>query len=190
MNPYQSLPTDKEPATTTLTLMQRQWLEHYLTHRNATKAARETGYKYPDKAGPRLKKNPKIIAAIEQAIKKQVMERDMVLARLSAQARAEYANFIKITTHEEEEEEKNGRFYITNHIYLDLKSMIEAGKGHLIKSIKIGKFSTNIEFHDAQTALITIGKYYKLWIDRSENTHKHALDSALDQIAQEYNLPL
>lgn len=158
--------------------MQRLWFEHYLVHGNATQAAREAGYKHPGKSGPRLRKNPKLQAAIEDAIRDPVMTREETLRRLSSQARAEYND------------------YYTAAGEIRLRELLDDGLGHLIRKIRKIPVIVNgeyvddrleVEFYDAQSALIHVGKYYKLFTDRleSENSLDRALADALDAIATE-----
>ncbi len=163
--------------------MMRAWFEAYMAmpKPNATEAARIAGYKYPNKSGPNLLENPKIIAAIEDALRPKVMAREAVLARLSSQANADYSEFI--TT--------DGR--------IDLTAMKEAGKMHLIKHIRIipPKFpdcdeEIEVTFHDAQTALVQLGRYYKLFTDKIEETNPvtDALARALDDINGRFPITL
>jgi len=158
--------------------MQRLWLEHYLVHGNATQAAREAGYKFLGKSGPRLRNLPKIQAIVEDALRGPVMSREEALARLSSQARAEYTDFFTPTGE------------------LRLRELLESGLGHLIRKIRhipivsggeVVDERLEVEFYDAQTALIHVGKFYKLFTDRleSENALDRALADALDAIAAE-----
>ncbi|MFQ5435727.1 MAG: terminase small subunit, partial [Anaerolineae bacterium] len=151
---------------------------HYLVHGNATQAARDAGYKHPGKAGPRLRQLPKMQACIEDAIREPVMSREETLRRLSSQARAEYADFF------------------TDSGEIQLRELLDAGLGYLIRKIRriptyvegeLVDERLEIEFYDAQTALIHVGKFYKLFTDRleSESQLDRALADALDAIAAE-----
>jgi hypothetical protein len=120
----------------------------YLRHGNARKAAESQGYAHPDKAGPRLSKNPKIVAAIEDHFRTQEMTAFEVVARLSDQARAMYA------------------LYFQPDGSVDLEGMIADGKAHLIKKIYYSNGSRVVEFYDAQSALVHVGRYHGLFTDR------------------------
>lgn len=161
----------------TLTGKQRLWFESYMTHGNATQAARDAGYSNPDKSGPRLLKNPRIQDAIEDALRQKVMSREEALQRLSSQARAEYAEFITAVIDLDTGE-------ITDYARIDLHALLKDGKGHLIKAITPGRYGQTIEFYDAQAALVQIGKFYKLFTDKVEETGPvpDAIARALDEI--------
>ncbi len=77
------------------------------------------------------------------------MGADEVLARLAEQARAEQAEFI-------------------NAGGVDLAGLVVAGKARLIKGMKETKYGTDIEFYDAQAALVHIGKNLGLFKDSKE----------------------
>jgi hypothetical protein len=80
------------------------------------------------------------------------MSAEDVLGRLTQQARNEGAQYI------------NGSL-----ARLDLVQLIEDGKAHLIKNVKRDQYgNTIVELYDAQVALIQIGKYHKLFVDRAE----------------------
>ena len=169
-------------VVTTLTGMQRKFFEAYITDpkHNATKAAKIAGYANPDKAGPRLRNSKKIVDAIESVLARQTMSRNEVLARLSAQAAAEYAEFIMPSGH------------------IDLPAMKTAGKLHLIKSIhhiKETKYSDpqiEVTFTDSQTAIFWLGKHYAQFsdINQQESEAQTTLSEALTEIANKYNLTL
>ena len=131
-----------------LSAMERRWLIRYLFHGNATKAAEEAGYKNPNKMGPRLRWRPKIVAAIDEYFYKHEMPAAEVVARLSQQARAEYAA------------------YIGADGLIDLAAMKRDKRLHLVKGIKWTRDGRMIvEFYDAYQALVDIGRYYGLFKD-------------------------
>jgi phage terminase small subunit len=129
---------------------QEVWIEEYFRTWNATEAARRAGYAHPKSAGTENLANPAIAEEIKARIAEKTMGADEALVRLAEQARAEYSAYFK----------PNGT--------VDLKKLLADGKGHLIKKIKPGKFGDEIEFHDAQTALLNIGRHHKLFVDRTE----------------------
>lgn len=132
----------------TLSANERRWLIRYLYHGNATKAAEETGYKNPNKLGPRIRQRPKIRAAIDQYFAFQEMPATEVIARLSQQARAEYAD------------------YITEAGAVDLAAMKRDRKLHLVKGIKFDRNGRMmIEFYDAHQALVDVARYHGLFKD-------------------------
>jgi hypothetical protein len=84
-----------------------------------------------------------------------------VLFRLGQQARAEQSQFFT-------SDRRGG-------IMVDTDAMLEAGLGHLIKAVtrdaRTGRV-TKVEFHDAQAALVHLGKHHKLFTEKSEITGK------------------
>lgn len=91
-------------------------------------------------------KKPHIQAYIQKRLQEAAMSADEVLHRLAEQARAEYSRYIQ----------DDGK--------VDLVSLVADGKAHLIKSIKYDRHGNRvIEFYDAQTALLNIGKHHQLF---------------------------
>lgn len=131
---------------------QQVFVEEYLATWNATEAARRAGYAHPNQQGPRLLVNVGIEEEIKQRIADKVMTADEVLVRLAEQARNEHGN------------------YITETGLVDLPKLIQDGKGHLIKGVKETQYGKNIEFYDAQAALVHIGKHHKLFTDSVEHS--------------------
>lgn len=117
---------------------------------NATEAARMAGYQGNDvtlaSVGYENLRKPHIQAYIQQRLQESAMSADEVLHRLGEQARAEYGD------------------YLLSNGTVDLPRLIEDGKAHLIKGIKYDRHGNRIvEFYDAQTALLTIGKHHQLF---------------------------
>lgn len=143
---------DDVAAITNLTVMQRQFLVHYLLHGNATQAAEAAGYAHPGKQGSRLRRSRRITAAINEYFRAQELGAAEMVARLSQQARAGYADYL----------EPDGS--------VDLAGLLAAGLGHLVKGVRETKYGRQIEFYDAQTALVQIGRYHGLFTDRVDHT--------------------
>jgi phage terminase small subunit len=138
-----------------LTNRQRLFVEAYLTHWNADKAARLAGYSETTArhGSSNILATPEITEEIAHRIAEKVMVADEVLLRLAEQARGEHSDYITPTG-------------------VDLGRLVADNKAHLIKSIKRGQFGLNIEFYDAQAALALLGKHLKLFVDRTEVTGK------------------
>lgn len=130
--------------------MMRVFLIEYLVHGNATKAAETAGYANPSQQGSRLTRNKKILEAIDQYFHAQELSAAQVVARLSEQGRAAYAEFIGI----------DGT--------VDLARMDASGLMHLVKGVRPSKYGLVVEFHDAQTALVHVGRYHGLFTDKVE----------------------
>lgn len=156
-------------SVTTLTPMQREFVIEYLVTGNATKAAEKAGYSYPDKAGPRLSKEEKIQAVISEFYFGREMEAREVIQRLGQQGRAEYAKYL--SERELPVLDKDGE--LVGHRYVvgvDVNQMLADGKGHLIKGVKETQYGQTVEFFDAQSALVHIGRYHGLFTDRTDLT--------------------
>lgn len=162
-----------------LTNRMRAFVEAYLQCWNASEAARRAGYRTrPNVAGPRLLVNDSIQTLIEERLAEASLQTDEILARLSEQARAEYAAYLGA----------DGKF--------DLARMLADGKGRLIKRLQVRKDGRLcIEFHDAQAALIQLARHYGLFVDkvaltdptgaREYGDYREALGERLDRVANE-----
>lgn len=137
-----------------LTPKQQVFVEEYLKHFNATKAAIDAGYspKTAYNSGWENVRKPEIAEAISQRLSESAMSADEVLMRLAEQARAEYSA------------------YLLPDGTVDLPRMLADGKGHLIKGVKETQYGKNIEFYDGQAALVHIGKHHKLFTDSVEHS--------------------
>ncbi len=143
-----------ENATvSTLSKMQRECLYWYLRGETITESARRTGYKHPEKSGPRLRRTKKFQSAVDEYFHEQEMAAVEVVARLSQQARAEYAK------------------YYTPDGSVDLEEMLADGKGHLIRKISYGREGQRVvEFYDAQSALVHVGRYHAIFTEKLDHT--------------------
>jgi len=139
-----------------LTNKQLLFVAHYLVCWNATKAAILAGYSANTaySIGWENLRKPEIAALVKQKMTEQVMSSDEVLARLSQMASG---NLIDILSDDDE---------------FDLTVAREKNMTHLVKKIKRRQFTdkdgnttreTEIELHDAQAALVHLGKHYKLF---------------------------
>ncbi len=148
-----------------ITPKQRAFIQEYLKDRNATRAAIRTGYSERSaySQGSRLLKNAEILAEMERIIVERTMPLEDVLVRLSDQARGDMADFLEIGE---------------ETFSLSLSKAKELGLTHLIKKVKQRTTITEgvedtvleLELYDAQGALELIGKYYSLFVDKSDIT--------------------
>jgi len=150
--------------------MRARWVamaEEYLRCWNQTKAAIATGYPpgRARKSASRVFARPEVQAYIAERIAERAMTADEVLARLAEQARAEYAP------------------YLLSSGTVDLERMLADGRGHLIKGIKWDRGGNRIvEFHDAQAALVHLGRHHKLFTDRTEEDVHVTLEGAREEL--------
>lgn len=151
----------------TLSPKHRMFCEQYLRLWNATdayqaaypKASRETARAN----GSDLLTNTNIAAEIQRRIDERAMSANEVLDRLAEHARNEH-----------------GR-YITEDGAVNLTQLIADGKAHLIKGIKETQYGRNIEFYDAQAALVHIGKHHKLFQDGPSGDENDPIHIKLDR---------
>lgn len=144
-----------DSRVSTLTPKERAFLINYLAGETQVKAAATAGYKQPEKQGWRLANSPKIRAAIDEILTAQEMPRLKVIALLSQHADAAYAPYLRA---------KGGRLSV------DLDNLIADGLGHLIKGVKETRYGQAVEFYDAQTALVQMGRYHGLFTDNVNNS--------------------
>jgi hypothetical protein len=138
-----------------LTGKQRLFVEFYLIHLNATKAAELAGYQGDYGSlrviGHENLTKVNIRSAIDKALAERVMGKHEVLSRLAEHARTDMGDFITI---------KHGL------PFFDLEKAEEAAKLRLIKKFKNSENGIELELYDAQAALVHLGKYHKLFTDR------------------------
>lgn len=141
-----------------LTKKRRVFVEEYLRCWNAAEAARRAGYseRTARSQGQRLLTFVDVAAEIERRIQETAMSANEVLLRLAAQARGSIGDFVQIV---------NGTPII------DFSGAEAAGKMHLVKALAFDKDGelSRVELYDAQAALVHLGRYHKLFVDRVEH---------------------
>lgn len=142
---------------------QRAFVAHYVTHWNASAAARAAGYsaKTAGAIGHENLKKPEIAAAIQQRLDELTMRADEVLVRLTAHARASLADVLRLPDVETADADARAAWAI------DLVKAQQTGAIHAIKTIKHGQYGDTIELHDPLRPLELLGKYHKLFGDDS-----------------------
>lgn len=149
-----------------LTNLQKEFINQYfICGRNATEAIMRAGYKAKDRAtaaamGYENLRKLHISEAIEERLKESAMGANEVLFLLSEQARSSVDDFLD-------------RFGIPS-----VEKARASGKMHLIKKIKtkttyIGEdtiVEQEFELYDAQSALVQLGRFHKLFTDKVEFT--------------------
>ncbi len=140
-------PYEKGKATMTgLTQKQARFVEAFLgaAKGNATEAARRAGYADPEARTGRLQRSAAVRAALRERVDAAAMTADEVLGRLAEQARGSIEGCLTFP---------DGATVPT----LDLEKARRAGKLHLIKTVRHGKFGVTVELYDAQAALALLG---------------------------------
>ena len=175
-----------------LTDKQRLFVAYYLASLNGTEAAIQA-YDTEDRivaaniASENLRK-PYIRAAIDEELQQRTMTANEVLARLTEHALGSASDFVDVT-------EKSAR--------LNLVKARDRNKLHLIKEITeerreirpdedgdplVTEVKLTIKLYDAQAALRDLGRYHKLFVDRTEVTGKDGdpipIEDARDALAR------
>lgn len=166
-----------------LSVKQGAFVEAYLTHFNATQAAKEAGYRAKDdhsfaSIGYENLRKLEIKEAIKARLNESAMTADEVLMRLAEQARGNLGDVFRIVdypvTREEIDEETGESKTVTvgykRQAVLDMVYAIENGRSHLIKSYSETQHGERVEMYDAQAALVQIGRAHGLFVDKQEHT--------------------
>lgn len=150
-----------------LTIKQKLFVEHYLETKNGVRAAQLAGYKgnYATLNAVSVEnlQKPLIKAAINERLKPFILSADQVLTGLSSFAEADIGQVL----------EDDGSF-----------SLVEAkkrGVSKLIKSLAFDKDTgkvTKVELYSAHEAKRDLGKYHKLFTDKTESIVLPGDDSA------------
>jgi len=151
-----------------LTGKQKKFIDAYLgkANFNASKAAILAGYKGNGStigaiASQNLKKL-KIKEEIALRLEESAMTSDEVIARLGEQAKADYHQ------------------YLNSDGTVDLKRLLDDGKGHLIKGYTPLKSGTRVDFYDGQSALNTLAKHHGLLTDKIDVKIESELENLLE----------
>jgi len=164
-----------------LTLKQRTFVDAYLGAANGGKseAARLAGYANAPQAATEVWKSAAVQRVLAERLRCWSLTAEEVIARLSEQARAPYAE------------------YIGEDGTVDVAGLKQAGLMRLVKKIARDRSgNTAVEFHDPQAALVQLGRYHGLFTDRTEGRLRveHAFadwtDEALERYARGEGLPL
>lgn len=98
--------------------------------------------------------------------REQLMSGDEVLGRLSQQARSSIADFIERRSYPEIGKDGLPTGAQIESFGLNWDAVQE--KGHLIKSITQTANGPRLELHDGQSAIVNLGKYHKLFVERQD----------------------
>ncbi len=159
---------------------QRRFIDEYLKCWNAAEAARLAGYseKTARSIGSENLTKPDIEAEIKRRLDESAMSADEVLSRLAEQARATIGDFVSL-----DEAAQDGKQ--VSELRFDFTKAVKAGKMHLIKSLRQDKDGNwRLELHDAQAALVHLGRHHKLFTDQvsitdwREEARRAGLDDA------------
>lgn len=140
-----------------LTAKQQAFVEAYCgpANSNATEAARQAGYseKTARSIGAENLTKPDIRSAIDKQLAEKALAANEVLARLADMARGSIADVATIDPE-------------TGTISLDFLKAARNGKLHLISELSFTEFGPRVKLHDAQAALVQLGRCHGLFRDR------------------------
>jgi phage terminase small subunit len=159
-----------------LTTKQQAFVEHYLTHWNATRAAIDAGYseKSARSIGSENLTKPDILEAIQDRLADLRMSADEVLVRLTSHARGTADDFVSIYESPLHDitgkpiQDREGREIVRYFPSLDLEKARQRGMLHLVKKVSYTAHGPSVELYDAQAALALLGKHHKLCTDVTE----------------------
>lgn len=138
-----------------LTDKQQAFIEHYLQCWNASDAARLAGYsmRTAGAIGHENLKKPKIRAEIDERLKALTMSANEVLYRLTEVAQSDLGVFIGLSQSELKEHPQS-------RLIKKYKRTVTTGKDDYHQE------RVEIELHDPLSALVHIGRHYRLFTDR------------------------
>ena len=165
------------------------FVHEYLQCWNASEAARRAGYsdKTAYSSGSFLLKIPEVLAKIEEYQREKSMGVEEVLARLADQARASFAPFIRVSEDgvvdfDLSSPEAQDNFHLVRKFRLKRRRLVEGQE----KDAHPWEYEwIDIELHDAQTALIALGRHLKLFADKFPATQTIefvGLEPTLDKV--------
>lgn len=164
--------TQQAKADAKLKAQQQKFVEAYLTCWNATEAAKQAGYsaKTAYSQGSRLLRNVEIRRLIDEHLADAAMGAREVLMRLADMAAGSIDDFLN------------------DKGLIDLKKARQRGRMHLVKKYTVESLDKDLvtkrtlELHDAQAALVQLGRYHKLFVDRQEHTGRDGGPIQLDDV--------
>lgn len=155
-----------------LSIKHQRFVEEYLQNPNAAEAYRTVypGVNQTTSAanGWRLLRTARVAEAIQARLNQAAMPADEVLSRITDHARADIDDFL----------DADGAFDLTKarrgKRTALLKKLKTKTTTRTIGEMEVQTVEVEFELHDAQAALVHLGKYYKLFVDRQEveNTGK------------------
>lgn len=166
-----------------LTPQQKMFALEYIKDWNATRAAKEAGYSEntATEQASRLLTNVKIQAFIKEFVDTHGMSAAEVLMRLAEHARGSFLPFLPLDDFMTRGEAPK----------LDLTTEQARENLHLVKKLKTKtrtslkeddeweEVEVEVTIHDAQSALEKLGRYHKLFTDKTELTGKDGGDIIL-----------
>lgn len=153
-----------------LSIKHQRFVEEYLQNSNATEAY-QTVYPGVNRTtaasnGWRLLRTARVAEAIQARLNQSAMPADEVLARITDHARADIDDFL----------DADGAFDLTKARRSKRTALLKKLKTktttRTVGEMEVQTVEVEFELHDAQAALVHLGKYHKLFADRTELTGK------------------
>ena len=173
-----------------LTGKQAVFVDEYLKSYNATQAALAAGYspKTARSIGCENLTKPDIAEVISQRLRESAMSADEVLMRLASHARGSMADFVRITVagpqFDFEAASLADQLHLVKKLKTKTRTVVSLGKPKKTKGFVedeeqdeeeatdddrlITEVEVDFELYDAQTALEKLGRYHKLFTDKTE----------------------
>lgn len=158
--------------------MQQLFIEKYMLHRSARRAATEAGYSDVDNMGWRLLQNKKIVDEINrrkeaQRRRNELLE-DEVLQEMAKIAFVDITDVVDFTGSSLSVKDLSE---IPDHVRPAIKKVTctPSQQGNRV----------SIELHDKNAALEKLGKYLSMWVDRIEQKTVVAFEDQLKALAEE-----
>ncbi len=160
------------------TPMQQLFIEQYMLHRSARRAAVEAGYSDTDNAGWRLLQNQKIVDEINrrkeaQRRRNELLE-DEVLQELAKIAFVDITDVVDFSGSSLVVKDLSE---IPEHVRPAIKKVVCTPSQHGDK--------VTIELHDKIAALEKLGKYLSMWVDKIEQKTVMSFEDQLKALAAE-----
>lgn len=168
-----------------LSAKHQAFIDRYLVSFNAREAYQfvygDSQRQVATSSGWRLLQNADIAEAIKRRLQESAMSADEVLMRLAEHARSDINDYL----------DDNGSF--------DLAKARRAAKTKMLKKLKtkvttrrhgdteVETAEVEFELYDAQSALVQIGKHYKLFTDKTEIEHSGTIQATVTVYMPENN---
>ena len=160
------------------TPMQLLFIEQYMLHRSARRAATEAGYSDVDNMGWRLLQNKKIVDEINrrkeaQRRRNELLEDEVLqeMAKIAFVDLSDVVDFTGSTLNVKDLSE------IPEHVRPAIKKVVCTPSQWGDK--------VTIELHDKLAALEKLGKYLSMWVDKVEQKTVVAFEDQLKALAEE-----
>lgn len=158
------------------------FVEKYLTCWNATQAAREAGYKNPNKIGPRKLVEVGIQQAITERLKDLQAESKEVITRLTQHSRASIELFLDDNNELDlAVARKNNALSLVKKIKRTRRTEPRKDQGPVVIT------TLEIELHDAQAATVQLGRVHGIFVDKVVVEPSKALQEALEKLGLTYD---